>query len=465
MSSTATARPIRFASPTPVRLNRLTADDDLFLKLHSLYGNALVNQLAWRFDEPVDAVVLERFHAHLAHGFLSRRVRTTAVPFARPWWVPAARSIPLDIGSEPVAEDGVLDWFFDQSRVEFDPAVGRVWRLSAAPTAAGGMLLSLVTSHVGADGGAVLYAVGDALDRLETGAPVDTATSSGRLVGNTPRTGLYRRHFADALGQLRSAASGIRAAVAARSVQEPARNPRPAEPALVLPDRHTAASLVVEVGLVEWNSVAAAHRGTANGLMVGVAVGILGRSGRIADGSEVRVDIPHSMRVPDDPRGNATTGLPIAVPYRAGELTDLARVRAAIKTAARAYADPATTPALQHLQPVQMMLPRFVLDRFSRTAKAPECLCTNLGETGQSVASFAGVRARSVLMRPVVCVNDTELFRRVEVGLNLSWSSDGATVTLAATGADPDRFPTRDSLRECVAREFAAWGLRPVFWT
>lgn len=311
----------------------------------------------------------------------------------------------------------------------------------------------------------MLYAVGDALDRLETGAPVDTATSSGRLVGNTPRTGLYRRHFADALGQLRSAASGIRAAVAARSVQEPARNPRPAEPALVLPDRHTAASLVVEVGLVEWNSVAAAHRGTANGLMVGVAVGILGRSGRIADGSEVRVDIPHSMRVPDDPRGNATTGLPIAVPYRAGELTDLARVRAAIKTAARAYADPATTPALQHLQPVQMMLPRFVLDRFSRTAKAPECLCTNLGETGQSVASFAGVRARSVLMRPVVCVNDTELFRRVEVGLNLSWSSDGATVTLAATGADPDRFPTRDSLRECVAREFAAWGLRPVFWT
>ncbi|MFF2557598.1 hypothetical protein ACFVUS_41835 [Nocardia sp. NPDC058058] len=446
-------------------MNRLTADDDLFLKLHALYGNALVNQLAWRFDEPVDPAVLERFHAHLAHGFLARRVRTTAIPLARPWWVPAAQSIPLASQSEPVPQDGVLDWFFEQSRVDFDPSVGRVWRLSSAPTATGGMLLSLVTSHVGADGGAVLYAVGDALDRLDSGAPVDIASSSGRLVGDLPATGLYRRHFADALGQLRAAAKGIRAAVAARGVQEPARNPRPAEPALDLPDRHTAASLVVEVGLAEWNTVAAAHQGTANGLMVGVAVGILGCTGRIADGAQVRVDIPHSMRLPDDPRGNATTGLPIAVRYRAGELTDLAQVRAAIKSAARAYADPATTPALQHLQPVQMMLPKFVLDRFSRTAKAPECLCTNLGETGQTVASFAGTRARSVLMRPVVCTNDTELFRRVEVGLNLSWSSDGETVTLAVTGADPDRFPTREALRECVAKEFAAWGLHPVFWS
>ncbi|WP_405133181.1 hypothetical protein [Nocardia sp. NBC_01388] len=466
VAPTAPARP-RTAAPdaaAPVRMNRLTADDDLFLKLHDLYGNALVNQLAWRFDQPVHPAVLQRFHAHLAHGFLARRVRTTAVPFARPWWVPAAESIPLARQTEPVAENGVLDWFFAQSQVDFDPRTGRVWRLSAAPTSTGGMLLSLVTSHVGADGGAVLYAVGDAMHRLDIGAPLDTETSSGGLVGGTP-PGLYRRHIGDALGQLRAAAQGVRAAVATRAVKEPARNPRPAEPALPLPGRHSAADLVVEVGLPEWHSVAVMHDGTANGLMIGVAVGMLGRSGRITDGSTIRVDIPHSMRVPGDPRGNATTGLPIAVLYRAGELTDLAEVRVAVKRAARAYADPATTPALQHLQPVQMMLPRFVLDRFSRTAKAPECLCTNLGETGRAVATLGDVRARSVLMRPVVCTNDTELFRRVEVGLNLSWSSDGDTVTLAITGADPDRFPTRESLRECVAAEFRAWGLHPTFWS
>ncbi|MFE2994498.1 hypothetical protein ACFXG4_05735 [Nocardia sp. NPDC059246] len=133
-------------------------------------------------------------------------------------------------------------------------------------------------------------------------------------------------------------------------------------------------------------------------------------------------------------------------------------------TAIQAY-DPANTPALQHLQPVQMMLPRIVLAQLSRTAKAPECLCTNLGETGQGVATIAGVRARSVLMRPVVCTGETELFRRLEVGLNLSWSSDGETVTLAITGADPDRFPTRAALRDQVIDEFEAWGLTPSFWS
>ncbi|MFJ4651345.1 hypothetical protein ACIP5Y_08720 [Nocardia sp. NPDC088792] len=456
-------------------MNRLTADDDLFLKLHDLYGNALVNQLAWRFDEPVHPEVLERFHAHLAHGFLARRVRGTAVPIARPWWTVAAESHPLTVETAVVPESGVLDWYFAQSRVDFDPRTGRVWRLSAAPTADGGMLLSLVTSHVGADGGAVLFAVGDALERLDSDAPVSISASSGRLVTGasatgssettTPRVSGREGHVADALGQLRAAAKSIRAAIAARGVREPERNPRPEEPRLDLPDQYTAAVAVVEVELAEWKAVAAAHQGTANGLMVGVAVGLLGRTGRLGEEAVVRVDIPHSMRKPGDPRANATTGLPIAVPYRSGELTDLAHVRAAIKQAGQAYADPATTPALQHLQPVQMMLPRAVLGYFSRTAKAPECLCTNLGETGQAVATIGGRRARSVLMRPIVCTRETEMFRRLEVGLNLSWSSGGETVTLAITGADPDRFPTRAALHDYVAKEFAAWGLHPTFWS
>ena len=170
------------------------------------------------------------------------------------------------------------------------------------------------------------------------------------------------------------------------------------------------------------------------------------------------------MRTSGDPRANATTGLPISVTYRAGERIDLAAVRSAVKRAATAYRDPATTPALQHLQPLQMVLPRFVLRHFARTAKAPECLCTNLGETASGVADFAGHHASAVLMRPVVCTNDTDMFRRVEVGVNLSFSTDGHTVTLAVTGADPDRFPTRAALRELLSAEFESWGLTARFW-
>ncbi|MFD4354498.1 hypothetical protein ACFWPX_18230 [Nocardia sp. NPDC058518] len=445
----------------PVAVNRLTADDDLFLKLHSLYGNALVNQLAWRFDEPLDPELLARFHAQLAQGFLARRVRPTRVPFARPYWLPATESLPLGRDSVPVADDEILDWYFAQSRVDFDPETGQVWRLSAAPTTTGGTLVSLVTSHVASDGGAVLFAVGDALARLDERP--DFATGSGRLVGTQPRNSSIA-NVIDAGRQLRAVAKGIRAAIATRGVTEPDRNLRPSLPELPLPAQWSPADTVVQLDLAEWNAAATQHSGTTNGLLIALGAGILGRSGRVGDTADIRVDIPHSMRTPDDPRANATTGLPISVTYRTGERIDLADVRSAVKRAATAYRDPATTPALQHLQPLQMILPRFVLRRFARTAKAPECLCTNLGETASGVADFAGHHASAVLMRPVVCTNDTAMFRRVEVGVNLSFSTDGHTVTLAVTGADPDRFPTRAALRELLSAEFESWGLTPSFW-
>ncbi|MGW6620338.1 hypothetical protein ACWF99_03840 [Nocardia sp. NPDC055002] len=444
-----------------VGVNRLTADDDLFLKLHSLYGNALVNQLAWRFDEPLDPELLARFHARLAQGFLARRVQPARVPFARPYWLPATESLPLGWDSVPVADEEILDWYFAQSRVDFDPETGQVWRLSAAPTTAGGTLVSLVTSHVASDGGAVLFAVGDALARL--GETPDVTTGSGLLVGTQPRNTLGA-NVIDAGRQLRAVAHGIRAAIATRGVIEPDRNNRPVLPELPLPTRWSPADLVVQLDLAEWNAAAARHSGTTNGLLIALGAGVLGRSGRVGDTADIRVDIPHSMRTPDDPRANATTGLPISVTYRTGERIDLAAVRSAVKRAATAYRDPATTPALQHLQPLQMILPRFVLRHFARTAKAPECLCTNLGETASAVADFAGHHASSVLMRPVVCTNDTAMFRRVEVGVNLSFCTDGHTVTLAITGADPDRFPSRSALRELLTAEFESWGLIPRFW-
>ncbi|MCM6775218.1 hypothetical protein NDR87_16945 [Nocardia sp. CDC159] len=444
-------------------VNRLTADDDLFWKVHRLFGSVLVNQLAWRFDAPLERAVVEALHAQLTQGFLARRVVPTRMPFARPYWAPAIASNPLDWQADPVPADGVVDWLSAQTDADLDPASGRLWRLSAAPFA-GGTLLSLVTSHVGADGGAVIFAVQDALARVARGLPAERADGSGRLVGEVPARGRLRSDLADAAGQVRAIVSGIGKAYRARHVTEPGRRPRPQEPRLDLPERHQPAELVLNVPLEQWNSVAAAHAGTANGLMLGTAVGVLGRCGRIEDGEQVRVDIPRSLRVPDDPRGNATTGVPISVPYRKGDLADLTHIRAATKQAISSYGDPATTPALQHLQPVQMVIPDFVARRFVRTSKAPICLCTNLGETAQTVATLGAATAAAVLMRPVIRATETEFLRRTEVGVNMSWSSDGQTVTLSVIAADPDRFPTREALRGYVEEEFAAWGLTPTFW-
>ncbi|MFC9968952.1 hypothetical protein ACFVH4_32415 [Nocardia ignorata] len=445
-------------------LNRITADDDLFFKLHSLYPNALVNQLAYRFDTAVGRESLQRWHAHLATGFIARRVRTTRFPIARAHWEPATESLPLRWSDTPIPDDAVLDWFLEQAAVEFDPARGLVWQLAGAPTESGGTVVTLVASHVACDGGGMMHAIVDSLDRLGRGEQPDRDASAGRLVGPVAGPGRLAADLADARAQLRAVTRGVRAARRARGVSEPARNPRPAQPRLPHADTWQAADAIVQLDLAEWDAVAAAHGGTTNGLLIGVAVGLLARSGRIADGAKVRVDIPHSMREADDPRANATTGLPISVAYRAGTRTDLPEVRASLKAAALAYRDPATIPPIQHLQPVQMLLPKVVLHKFARTAKAPECLCTNMGRTAQNIAVLDGHRARDVIMRPVVNPGPVELFRQVEVGVNLAFSCDDDTVTLVVTGADPDRFPNRAALRELLTAEFADWSLTPRFW-
>ncbi|MGW5316032.1 hypothetical protein [Nocardia thailandica] len=445
-------------------LNRITADDDLFYKLHSLYPNAIVNQLAYRFDAPVSREFLERWHAQLATGFIARRIRPTRFPVARPHWEPAEESLPLRYSEVPVPEDGILDWFLAQGDVEFDPERGLVWQLAAAPLASGGMLVTLVASHVVCDGGAAMHAVIDSLTRANAGLPADRAQSSGALVGPVAGAGKLRADLADAVHQLRAVARGIRLARRSRGLREPERNPRPAEPRLDHAPTWRASDAVVQVDLAEWEAVAKRHGGTTNGLLIGIAVGVLGRSGRLPDGADIRVDIPHSLREENDRRANATTGLPIAVTYRAGARADLPAVRAALKAVGQAYGRPETIPPIQHMQPAQMLLPKAVLHKFARTAKAPECLCTNMGRTAQNIAVLDGQRARDVIMRPVVNPASVELFRTVEVGVNLAFSCDDDTATLVVTGGDPDRFPDRTALKSLLSAEFADWGLTPRFW-
>ncbi|WP_245554307.1 hypothetical protein [Nocardia takedensis] len=212
------------ASSAPRPMNRLTADDDLFLKAHRIFGSKLLTQIAWRFDRQLSRDAVEALHAQLTQGFLARRVVRSRIPLARPWWAPATASMAPIWETDPVPEGGVLDWLAQQAEVDFDPADGRMWRLSAAPHGTGS-LPSLVTSHVGADGGAVVFAVRDAVERISRGLPPDRHTSSGRLVGDTPGTGRLRADLADMRASLRGHRRGNRGRLA-----QPSRRGCPAPP-------------------------------------------------------------------------------------------------------------------------------------------------------------------------------------------------------------------------------------------
>ncbi|WP_231951300.1 hypothetical protein [Nocardia terpenica] len=443
-------------------MNRITVDDALFFRAHQLFGSWLANQVAWRFDEQLDRNLVERFHAHLAVGFTARRIVTTRIPFARAWWAPANIAFPLDWQTETIPESGVVDWLTRQGDVDFDPLTGRMWRLSVASVEGGGCVMAIACSHVAVDGGGGVLAVNDALTRLGLGAEPSRAESAGRLVGDTPKSGLLQQNLVDSLRQLSAVTIGVRNAVRARAVREPARPPRPVEPRLSLPERVRPATLVVEVPLAQWRSTAEAHSGTVNGLQLALAVGILGRGGRVLDGDVVPVIVPWSTRTgPDDPRGNATTGVNVGVPYRTGELVDLQEMRSAIKTAIAARENPLTVPPSSHLLPLMVMMPDFVA---RRGAKFPIVLGTSLRDGGDAVATVGGMRARSVVMRANVQPAATEFLRRTEFGMTISSCYYGGNVTFGMTAGDPDRFPTRAVLRACVEDEFTAWGLKPTFW-
>ncbi|MET0798281.1 MAG: hypothetical protein ABWY21_12890, partial [Rhodococcus sp. (in: high G+C Gram-positive bacteria)] len=64
-------------------MERLTYDDDLFLRMECVLGVPVVNQIVWRFDSAVPLDALESMWQLLATGPLDRSVRRSAVPGAR----------------------------------------------------------------------------------------------------------------------------------------------------------------------------------------------------------------------------------------------------------------------------------------------------------------------------------------------------------------------------------------------
>ncbi|RMI35204.1 hypothetical protein [Nocardia stercoris] len=448
----------------PDTMNRLNAEDDMFLKMYSFLPNVMTPQVAWVFDEPLPRATWARFDDHLAHGFGARRVRKTRIPFARPWFDEPLDRHPLDFDEIPVAEDDYLGWLWRKGEVDLDPYRGCVHRLSVSPTTAGGQIVSFVMSHAVLDGGGISYALSDAMRRLADDAPVSRAESSGRFIGSTPATRRRRAHLADARGQLRAVGSAVRSAWADRNMTEPPRNPRPESPRLDFAGDWDPSVTILETPMADWNRVAAERGGTANGLFIGLSVGMLGRCGRVADGASVRVDVPHSLRTDDnDPRGNAVGGLPIPVVYRAGARTDLTEIRATMKAALTNH-DPNHKPAMAHMGPIQMMVPDRVAKLAVKFGKSPELLCSNLGTATRQIDTIGGVRARKVVFRNRLAPVPADLYRRLEAGLSIGLANDGETVTMAVAGLDPDRIPTREALEKLITDEFGAWGLVPTFW-
>ncbi|MFC8798916.1 hypothetical protein ACFT2C_14365 [Promicromonospora sp. NPDC057138] len=457
----------------PTATNRLTYDDDLFLRTRRVLGVAVVNQTIWRLPAPLDAAAVRALHRGLANGPLQRVVRPGRLPGARARWSASAVSLDPVVESTPVPDDAVLGWADRQAQANLDPENGPTWALAAAPTASGGSVLSYVTSHVVADGGMHIGALQAAVAEA-TRAAGEAAVRRLPKEGERIRTGLVA-DLRDATGQARAAVGGLRKAarqgpvpplMAQQSADRPRPEPRsddaqPAHPPIV----------VVDTDASTWHRAAHAGGGTANSLLIAVCTEILLAAGAATAGMPVRVSVPVSLRRKNDLRSNATSGVSIAVdttvtpaPERAGVVTDIGQIRASAAAEFRALTTGTRVDTLGPLKPLMQMVPDAVAKLAARDATAPLCLASNLGRLPATFAAPLGTSASSVLMRGVTQGLTRGRLRQMRGGLDSWWSEHDGVATLVVLGLDVDRLGEPGQVRAAIETVYARHGLPVRFW-
>ncbi|MER7797196.1 hypothetical protein [Microbacterium sp. NPDC096154] len=460
----------------PAATNRLTYDDDLFLRIHRALRTPLVNQMVWRFDAPLDLEGVQRLHEGLSRGPLNRRVVSGAVPGARDRWVRSSHTVPVRVHPAPLAAGEITAWLEAEAQIDLDPYDGPSWVLATAATAEGGSVLSYLVSHVVADGGMMVAAL-----KAAQNATTQNATPQDGPVRRLPVDDLgaaqvtLRDEWRDARAQLMAAARGLRdarrlppAPAHDVPVQRSADKPRPPRRA----DDHLPpdlASVFVDCRAADWHAAAEAAGGTANSLFIAIVVEILLAGGGAEAGRPVEVSLPVSTRKSDsDLRSNATSGVAIVVDTetRDGDpvVRDLAHIRTRSGAEFRGLVTGTRRDELEPLKPLLQMVPDALAKMASANAATPLALASNMGAAPSAVTAPLGEPTRSMIMRSVTQHATRGMFRRMRGGLTAWWNESGERCTLALLGFDESAFPDRAALNDAVDRVYRRWGLTPEPW-
>lgn len=431
-------------------VDRLTSDDDLFVRMDVILGLPVVNQTLWRFPGTVDVDHFAALAEKLRRGRLSRLVAKHRGPGRAHWrYTPDAGHFAVQ--AEPVPVGAEEQWGRAQADADLDIENGPAWRLVVARTADdASVLVSLVISHVIADGGtgavAVLEAVHD-LDYTPGTAPglVSNAVDAADLLWTAGKT-------------------AIRMARAGRSGP-------PASPARVTgrpaPDTDVAAAeiapnVTVLIPAADFRSAAESRGGTDNSLFAALMVGVLERCGRVSPGDVVPVSLPVSSRTPDDRRANATSGATAFVEVAPDRYEDLSAVRAACKDAYNRLA--ANSGKVAQRAVVLQALSASLTRRLAANVTTPLCLASNVGPVPDEFATLGTGEPAALSIRAVTATDDPRALRDRKGGIS-GWLALGADdVMFSVSSLDPVRIPDVATMRELVTAELAAWGMHGKFW-
>ena len=458
------ARRLPVATPEPS--NRLTYDDEVFLRLATVVGTPVVAQNAWRFPTEIPVAAVERVCDALARGPLNRLVVRSVVPAARSRFVRSSVRAPLTVHPDRLAPEDVMDWVDSVAAVDLDPIKGPGWAVAMAYTTEGKTIVSFSVSHVIADGRLKHDSLVDAVrGRHRARLPVDDLAAAQVRVVDDVR---------DAAGMVKKAYLGIRAARKAGpvpridaqiSADRPLPPPRPDDDV-----RHRIAKVAADCPSADWHATAQRAGGTANGLFIAMTVEVLLAAGIAEAGRPVAVNLPVSMRGEDDLRSNATSGVTIAVDTEvrdgAGVVTDLAAVRARSKEQFAALFDGTRPDTRLAFRPLLQIMPDWLARRMAGTITTPLCLASNLGVHPEDfLAPFGSDQpAESILLHAVPVGATRGQLRRQRGGVTAWWGEGRGTSTLTIHGTDPDRIPDSATLRRLVGEVYARRGLAPTFW-
>ncbi|MEX0427146.1 hypothetical protein AB3X52_05895 [Nocardioides sp. DS6] len=447
--------------------NRLTYDDELFLRMATVIGLPVVAQNAWRFPTEIPVSAVERVSAALARGPLNRLVVRSRVPGARSRFVRSSARAPLTVHPDRLSPDDVLAWLDSVAEIELDPVKGPGWALAMAYTTEGKTIVSFNVSHVVADGRLKHDSLAAAsAGRVRPQLPVDDlAAAQVRLVDD----------LRDAAGMARKVYAGLRAARRAdpirridaqTSADRPVPDPQPDDDV-----RHTIAKVVADCPAEDWKAAAKEAGGTANGLFIAVTVEVLLAAGIVEAGRPVAVNLPVSVRGGDDDlRANATSGVTIAVDTEtrdgAGVVPDLAAVRARSKEQFTALFDGTRPDPRPWFRPLVQMLPDRVARCFATNITTPLCLASNLGTHPDTfMAPFdPDQQAESILLHAVPLGATRGQLRRQRGGVTAWWGEGNGVCSLTIHGLDPDHVRDAATLRRLVGEVYARRGLTPTFW-
>lgn len=436
---------------------RLTADDHLFVVMEQVMGVPVIPQVIWRVtvgDGASTSIADVLGHVaevgrRLTEGRLSRLVRRTRGPVRDRWtFTPTAGRVRID--RDPVAPDEVTGWLYDRLETDIDSVRGPAWELSAVPTTDGHLIVSLVRSHVIADGGAMIRAVTEA-------------------VAGQARTPRRRERRGDNVRDARSLLTAVgRAAVSMRNPTSGGASvpendgAAPAGPAMV-------PTVAVRVDAGRFNETAASRGGTSNTLFQAVTLGVLAGSGRVGEGDTVPLAVPMSVRDDGeegdrDLRANATTGATVIVHLDPGRYDDLGDVRAAAKAAYRDVATRTGPDKVAAMAQIAQVLPDAVVRRAAAGSTTPLCLASNLGEPSDA---FIGLgldhgpehAGCDVALRSVIRAGSARDLAARQGGVSAWAVQTGDSLSLSFTSLDPVHVRDAAHLLDLVRQEMARWGL------